>query len=65
MAETIEKETVAVEENKTGSPESSMLNMKCGNTTFLIGIHFSKTSDQTLDDKIRKMIIRDVEDGNF
>lgn len=61
----IGQETNDAEETNTVSPGTSMLRMKSGNTTFLIGIHFSKTSNQTLDDKLRKMIIRDVEDGNF
>jgi uncharacterized protein YaaQ len=39
--------------------------MRRGNTTFLIGIHFDKTRKETLDDKIRKMIRRDIENGNF
>lgn len=65
MTESIGKETIVAEEANTASPGSTMLSMKSGNTMFLIGIYFSKTSNQTLDDKVRKMIQKDVENGNF
>lgn len=46
-------------------PESSGLIMKSGNKTFIIGLHFSETSKDTLEDKMKKLIRKDVEDGNF
>ena len=39
--------------------------MKSGNTTFLVGLHFSESGKETLDDKLKKLIRRDVEAGNF
>ena len=33
--------------------------------TFLVGIHFNKDSKETMEDKIRRMIRRDIETGNF
>ena len=45
--------------------ESSGLIMKSGNKTFIIGLHFSETSKDTLEDKMKKLIRKDVEDGNF
>ncbi len=47
------------------APETSRLIMKSGNKTFIIGLHFSETSKDTLEDKMKKLIIKDVEDGNF
>ena len=47
------------------APESSGLVMKSGNKTFIIGLHFSETSKDTLEDKVKKLIRKDVEDGNF
>lgn len=46
-------------------PESSGLVMKSGGTTFVIGLHFSETSKDTLEDKVKKLIKKDVESGNF
>lgn len=45
--------------------EASGLIMKSGNKTFIIGLHFSDTSKDTLEDKMKKLIRKDVEDGNF
>ena len=47
------------------APEPSRLIMKSGNKTFIIGLHFSETSKDTLEDKVKKLIRKDVEDGNF
>ena len=47
------------------APEPSGLIMKSGNKTFIIGLHFSETSKDTLEDKMKKLIRKDVEDGNF
>ena len=47
------------------APETSGLIMKSGNKTFIIGLHFSETSKDTLEDKMKKLIRKDVEDGNF
>ena len=46
-------------------PETSGLVMKSGGTTFVIGLHFSETSKDTLEDKVKKLIKKDVESGNF
>ena len=45
--------------------EAGGLVMKKGNKTFIIGLHFSETSKDTLEDKVKKLIKKDVEDGNF
>jgi len=39
--------------------------MQMDNTTYVIGLHFSKTSKETLEDKVKRLIQRDVKDGNF
>ena len=39
--------------------------MHSNDTTFLIGLHFSETSKETLEEKIKKLIQKDVENGNF
>ena len=65
MTESIVSETPTVSDGTAGSSASPVLTMKSGRTTFLIGVHFSETAKHTLDDKVRKMIRKDVEDGNF
>ena len=47
------------------SNQSGSFSMRMDNTTYVIGIHFSKTSKETLDDKVKRLIQRDVKDGNF
>ena len=47
------------------APEAGRLTMKSGNKTLIIGLHFSETSTETLQDKVKKLIKKDVEDGNF
>lgn len=46
-------------------PEFSGFTVKSGNTTFLVGLHFSEASKETLDDKLKKLIRKDVEADNF
>ena len=60
----LDKEAM-VKETPATAPESSGLIMESGGTTFVIGLHFSETSKDTLDDKVKKLIKKDVENGNF
>lgn len=46
-------------------PESSGFIMRGDGTTFIIGLHFSETSKDTLEDKVKKLIRKDVESDNF
>lgn len=41
------------------------LTMKRGKTTFLIGLNFADKGKETLEDKVKRMISKDVQDGNF
>ena len=36
-----------------------------GKTTYLVTCHFSKTSKEILQDKIKRMILRDIQSGNY
>jgi uncharacterized protein YaaQ len=40
-------------------------NMRMGNTTYVIGVHFSKTSRDTLEDKMKRLMRDDVKTANF
>lgn len=46
-------------------PETGGLIMNSGGTTFLVGLHFSITSRDTMTDKVKKLMKKDVESGNF
>ena len=39
--------------------------MRMGNTTYVIGVHFSQTSKDTLDDKMKRLMRDDVKTDNF
>ena len=60
-----EKETT----DETGASPSesgfSGFTMKSGSTTFLVGLHFSESCKETLDDKLKRLIRKDVEADNF
>lgn len=46
-------------------PEAGGLIINSGSTTFLIGLHFSETSKDTMADKVKKLVRKNVESGNF
>ena len=41
------------------------LRMKIGRTTFLVKLHFKEDGTETLKDKVKSLIRKDVENGNF
>ena len=41
------------------------LRMKIGRTTFLVKLHFKEDGTETLKDKVKNLIRKDVENGNF
>lgn len=45
--------------------DQPMLSMQLGRTTFLIGLHFAEKGKESLDDKVKRMIRKDVQDENF
>lgn len=51
--------TAATEEDVQRFP------IRIGRTTYLVGLHFSETSKETLEDKVKRLILRDVENGDF
>ena len=53
MTEVKEKEIRATPET---APEAGRLTMRSGNKTLVIGLHFSETSKDTFEDKVRKLI---------
>ena len=39
--------------------------MRMGNTTYVIGVHFSKESKDTLEEKMKRLMRDDVKTDNF
>ena len=39
--------------------------MRVGNTTYIVGVHFSKESKDTLEDKVKRLMCDDVRAANF
>ena len=49
----------------SAEPGFSGFTMKSGNTTFLVGLHFSESCKETLEDKLKRLVRKDVEADNF
>ena len=39
--------------------------VKIENTTYVVGVHFSRTAKDTLEDKMKHLIVNDVKSANF
>ena len=39
--------------------------MKLGKTTYVVGVHFSKTAEDTLEEKMKQLMKDDVKSSNF
>lgn len=51
---------------KTTRPNpAGSFNMRMGNTTYVIGVHFSKESKDTLEDKMKRLMRDEVKTGSF
>ena len=45
--------------------DAGSFNMRMGNTTYVIGVHFSTESKDTLEDKMKRLMRDDVKTDNF
>ena len=39
--------------------------VKVENTTYVVGVHFSRTAKDTLEDKMKRLMLDDVKTANF
>ena len=39
--------------------------VKIENTTYVVGVHFSRTAKDTLEDKMKRLMLDDVKTANF
>ncbi|WP_330395883.1 transposon-encoded TnpW family protein [Clostridioides difficile] len=51
--------------NKANVNPAGTFNMRVGNTTYVVGVHFSQTSKDTLEDKVKRLITDDVKSAKF
>ena len=59
-----------MEESKqvTTSPQTTpagTFNVKIENTTYVVSVHFSQTAKNTLEDKMKRLMLDDVKTANF
>ena len=52
-------------ESSESEPVACGLILNSGGTTFLIGLHFSEASKDTMADKVKKLVRKNVESGDF
>ena len=57
-------QNTATVKNTRPNPAGSFY-MRMGNTTYVIGVHFSQTSKDTLEDKMKRLMRDDVRTDNF
>ncbi len=50
--------------NDNNEQETPTITTKIGSTTYVVGLHFSKTSKETLQDKIKRMVLEDAKREN-
>ena len=58
-----DSENNEMKEAPANVPES-ILKTTIGKITYLVGVHFSEDSNETMADKIDRMIRRDIQAGN-
>lgn len=51
--------------DRTNASPAGTFSMRVGNTTYVVGVHFSKTSRDTLEDKVKKLIKDEVKSKKF
>ena len=47
-------------ENKQLAPTPPTFTQKIGKTTYVVSVHFSETSSETFDDKIKRLMLNDL-----
>ena len=54
--------SAAATSRRQAASEPVMLRKRIGSTTFTVAVHFSNTSEETIEDKILRLIEREVKD---
>lgn len=53
------------EEKQKQKDQGTTVKKKIGNTTYEVVVHFSETSKETMEDKIKRMMKNDVLNGKY
>jgi hypothetical protein len=56
-------QTAAPTQGQTAHAEPITMRKRIGSTLYRVNIHFSESSTETMDDKILRLIKRDIESG--
>lgn len=56
--------TITTEKKQKAEP-AGRFEMRHGNTTYCIGVHFSKNSKDSVTDKVKKLMKNEVKAGTF
>lgn len=55
-----------IESTKNAAPTpAGTFSMRMGSTTYVVGVHFSQTSRDTLEDKMKRLMCDEVRTGDF
>lgn len=58
-------EQVAAKTKAGQASPAGTFSMKLGKTTYVVGVHFSQTAKDTLEDKMKRLMKDDVKSSNF
>lgn len=51
--------------NKNSIAPAGSFTKRIGNTTYIVDVYFNNSSKETFQDKVKRMIIKDLKTGNF
>ncbi len=57
------QEVKVMVQEKTDTDKQTIMKRKIGKTTFIASLHFNKNSTETVQDKLRRIIINDFMSG--
>jgi len=63
MQNYVKTENVKQEDMSPTSAEPTEFNKKIGSTTYVVAVHFSRTSTETLEDKLLRLIESEVRES--
>jgi hypothetical protein len=58
-----QKKSAATTQGNTIHAEPINLTKRIGSTTYVVAVHFSETNKERLEDKLLRLILREVEDA--
>ena len=58
-------EQAATKTKAAQTSPAGTFSMKLGKTTYVVGVHFSQTAKDTLEDKMNRLMKDDVKSSNF